>query len=264
MTHRQSAAQRHPFDTLRQKPGVRRGGDFLRIDEFARADQLGDDHCDGFQRLDFVFVVIAALAILNNQDAADATAADQGNAAQRLIGVFTGFRPVGEVGMAGRIRERKRPSVGGDFTHNTFADPQPRLVHRLWIEADSRKKLEHLARAHQVAGTDLGDHFGCDQADDLVQPLLCRAGAGHEIAQPRQQAARTVGAGRRRISPSSHRCLAARANSTIVRGAAHIRHDPQRICAPGILTFAPRGGDPAPLPPERSVRPESRRRAARS
>ena len=164
-------------------------------DQLAARDELGEHHGDGLQRLDLVLGVVALRAVLHDQHAEHAAAAQDRHAHQRVVDLLAGLRPVGEIGMRLRVGQRQRPRGGGDDADQALADAQPGAVHRLGPQALGGEELQHLAGAHDVAGADLRHHVGGDDVDDLVEPLLRRARAGHGVAQPAQQAA---GAGGRR------------------------------------------------------------------
>ena len=66
---------------------------FERVDEFAAGDKLGDDHRDRLQYLDLVLVIMAQRAVLHDQNAQHAAAAQDRHAHQRMIDLFAGFRP---------------------------------------------------------------------------------------------------------------------------------------------------------------------------
>ena len=88
-----------------------------------------------------------------------------------------------------RVGERQRPRGAAIDADQALADPQPGAMHRLGPQPLGGEQLEHLAGAHDIGRADLGDHLGGDHAHDAVEPLLRAARAGHDVAQPAQQAA---------------------------------------------------------------------------
>ena len=81
-------------------------------------------------------------------------------------------------------------------------------MHRLGAQPLGREQFEHLAGPHHIGRADLGDHFGRDDAHDLVEPLLRRARPGHDAAQTAQQpASRRDRLGRRRRGAAAVRSV---------------------------------------------------------
>lgn len=91
------------------------------VDEFARAHHFGKHHGDGLQRLGLFLVVVPPRAVLHDENAERAPAAQDRNAEKRLIRVFARFRTVREVRMLRRVGEIERPRVERDVADETFA-----------------------------------------------------------------------------------------------------------------------------------------------
>ena len=183
-SHGDPAMHAHPFEPHRQNPVAVRGLQLERIDQFARGDELGEDHGDRLHRLDLVLGVMAQRAVLHDENAQHPAAAQHGHADERVKNLLARLGAVGEIGMGLRIGERQGPRRRGDDADETFADAQPRAVHGFRAQALGREQLQHLARAHDVDRADLRHHLAGDDADDVIEALLRRARAGHDIAQP--------------------------------------------------------------------------------
>ena len=77
---RQPGIEAQPVETDRQGRAAAALGHFERIDQLAAGGELGDDHRDRLQYLDFVFGVVAGRAVLDDEDAQDAVAAQDRHA----------------------------------------------------------------------------------------------------------------------------------------------------------------------------------------
>ena len=88
-----------------------------------------------------------------------------------------------------RLSERERAGRRGDLPDETLADPQPGTMHRLGPQPFGREELEDLAGAHDISRAHLGDHLSRDHTHDAVESLLRAGRAGHDAAQPAEQAA---------------------------------------------------------------------------
>ena len=141
------------------------------------------------KRLDLVLGILPPRPVLHDEDAEHALAAQDRHAHQRMVDLLAGFRAIGEIGVGLRIGQRQRARGGRDPPDETLADPEAGAMHRLGAQPLGREQFEHLAGAHHIGRADLGDHFGGDDADDLVEPFLGRARAGHDAAQTAQQPA---------------------------------------------------------------------------
>ena len=200
---RQARVEPDAVEPHRQRRADQAFRHLVRVDQFAAGDQLGDDHRDRLQDLDLVLGVMAQGPVLHHQHAEDPAAAQDRHAHQRVIDLLAGLRAIGEIGMRLRVGERQRPAAGGDDPDQPLADPQPGAMHRLGPQPLGGEQLEHLAGAHDVGRADLGDHLGRDHPHDAVEPLLRAARAGHDRAQPAQQAAGRRGVpDRRRRGPA--------------------------------------------------------------
>ena len=177
-------------------------------DQLIRADQLGQHHGDGLQRLDLFLVVVAARAVLHRQHADHAAAAQDGHAEQRVEDLLAGLGPVREVGVRLGVGQVQQPGLRGDASDEALADPEPGAVHRVAVEALGGEQLEQLPGAHEVHRAHLGHQVAGDDRNDLVEPLLGRGRRRHDLAQPAQQrarAARARGGRGQRSSPRRRR-----------------------------------------------------------
>ena len=107
-----------------------------------------------------------------------------------MIDFLAGFRAEGEEGMVLRVGQVERPGVVGDVADQAFADTQAGLVHRRRLQSLGGEQFQDFAGALDVDRAHFGHHIGSDDDDDLVQTFLGCAGARHDVAHPRQQAAR--------------------------------------------------------------------------
>ena len=90
----------------------------------------------------------------------------QGTLALMVLKTLEAMGPLHGYGIARRIEQ-----TSGERLSIQYGTIYPALL-----------KLEHLAGAHHVDGADLGNHVGGDDADRLVQALLARAVARHQVA----------------------------------------------------------------------------------
>ena len=156
---------------------------FVLGQQFARRHRFGQDHGDGLDVLD-LFLVIAPLgAVLDDQDADGPSAAQQGGAQEGVIGVFAGFRAVGEGRVRRRVRQADRLGHARHLAHQPLAGAQSGGVHGLGVQALGGEQLQLARGAAQIDGADLGDHRAGDDANDHVQPVLRRRGARAGPAQ---------------------------------------------------------------------------------
>jgi len=133
--------------------------------------------------------ISSSSAVLDDEHAEHPSAAQDRHAHQRVEDLFAGLGLVRKIRMRLRIGQRQRMRVRGDVADKAFADRQPGLVHGLLLEAFRREQLQDVSRSRHVDGADLGHHVGRDDANGLVQPLLPRHVAGHQIAKALEQAA---------------------------------------------------------------------------
>ena len=177
----------HALEPHRQEADALGRLQLLARDQLAAGHQLGQHGGDGLEGLDLFVGVVARRAVLHHEHAEHAAAAQDRHAHQRMIDLLAGLRAVGEVGMGLRLGQRQRPRMGRDVADQALADAQPRLVHRLGLQALGGEQLQHLAGAHDVGRADLGHHVGGDDGDDLVEPFLRLAAAGHHIAEAAEE-----------------------------------------------------------------------------
>ncbi len=161
--------QAHAFQAHRQQRVAIDRRQLAAFNQFARRNQLGQDHGHGFERFDLFVGVMAAALVLDHQNADDTAAAHDRHTDQRVVDFFARFRPVGEHRMGLRVGQRQRPRMGGDVADQTFADAQTRLVHGFGQQTFGGEKFEHFARAHHVTGADFRHHIDGDQLDHLFR-----------------------------------------------------------------------------------------------
>ena len=186
---RQTGIQPNSDDPDRERYPAVTLGDFERVDEVAARRELGDNHRDRLQDLDFVLGVMAQCPVLHDENAENPVAAQDRRTHQRMVDFLAGLGPIGKVRMRLRVRQRERPRRRSDHPDQALADPQPRPVHRFGPQPLGGEQLEHLARPQDVSRADLGDHFGGNDPHNLLEPLLRRARAGHYVAKSAQEAA---------------------------------------------------------------------------
>ena len=160
---------------------------FGDVEEAALRHHFGQHHGDGLQRLDFLFGVDALGLVLHREHAEHLAAAHDGHAQEGLVGIFAGFRPIGEMRIRRRVGEIDR--LGG-FRHQAdqaLAFAHPRVVDRGAVEALGGEQFQHLAGAAQIDGADFRHHVGGDDADQLVQAHLGGGLLRHDLAQAAQE-----------------------------------------------------------------------------
>ena len=181
----------------RQQGSIRDGGNLLLADQLAAGGQFRHHHGDGLEGFDLLLEIDALVLVLDHQHAAHPAATQDRHAHKREKGVFAGFGPISEVRMRWRVGERHRPGMGRDIADQPFPHPQARLMDCRLVEADGGEQLKNIARPHDIAGADIGAHFGADQCNDLVKAVLGRTRTRHDVAQPCEQApGRNAGHGR--------------------------------------------------------------------
>ena len=89
--------------------------------QFAGGDHFGQQHRRGLERLDFLFRIGAAGAVLHDENAERIAAAQDGHAEEGLIDFLAGFRPIGEGRMSLGVGERQRLGLFGDQADQAFA-----------------------------------------------------------------------------------------------------------------------------------------------
>ncbi len=184
----EAAVQAGAFEPRRRRRH-RLGGEEVRaVDGDAARHHLGEDHRHRLQRLDFLVRILALSGVLHRQHADDAAAAQDRHAHQRVIGLLSGFRAEGEVGMDLAIRQGERTLLGRDLADEALAHPEPGAPHGGGAQALGREQLQHVAGAADVDGADLRRHVLGDDRDDPRQPGIAIAVAGHDVADARQQA----------------------------------------------------------------------------
>ena len=211
-SHAETAVELDAFDAQRQQPDAVDLAHLVGADQLAVGDQLGQHHGDGLQRFGFFVVVLAARAVLDGQDAHHPAGMQDRHAEKRMKRFFAGFRPVGEMRMALRIREAERPRMGRDVADQAFADPEAGAMHGRGIEALRGEEFEPLARAQHVDRAHFCDQVAGDDAHDFVEALLGGARPRHHVAQPFQHQPR---AGKRRCPLHVRRLRPERATSAL-------------------------------------------------
>ena len=264
-SHRQARIEAQPAEPHRQRGAAAAFRHLVRVDQLAAGDQLRDDHRDRLQGLDLVLGILPPRPVLYDEDPEHALAAQHRHAHQRMVDLLAGFGAIGEIGVGLRVGQRQRARGGGDPPDETLADPEPGAMHRLGAQPLGREQFEHLAGPHHIGRADLGDHFGGDDADDLVEPFLGRARAGHDAAQTAQQPASRRDRLGRRVRRRGVRGL----GGALLDDLAHSETAP----AEQPRTPAPAGGASAGTgpgarrsrpAPDRQARRECRRCSARA
>src|SRR6185312_855967 len=101
-----------------------------------------------------------------------------------MINFFARLRPIGESGMARRLRLVDRDRQLRASPDETFSAFHPRLVDGGRIEAFRREKFKRAVLTLQIDRAHLGDHDAGDLANDAIELLLALAAFSHDLAQP--------------------------------------------------------------------------------
>ncbi len=160
--------------------------------ELARGDHLGQHHGGRLQRLFFFLRIGAVRAVLHHQHAQRIAGAQDWNAQEGVVDFLAGFRPEREGRMVLGFRQVDRIGLAGDEADQALVLAQHGLVDGLAVEAFAGIELEGGVHAQHVDGTDLRNHVGGDQDDDLVEAFLRADRLRHDLAKPAQQHARTA------------------------------------------------------------------------
>ena len=188
---RNARGELHTVDTQGQQTDTVDLLHLVGADDVAGRDHFRQHHGDGLQRLDLFLVVLATRAVLHHQHAQHAAGAQDRDAGKRVIDLFAGFRPVGELWVGLRVGEGQRPTMGGNVTDQTFAHPEARAMHGRRIKTLGGEQLQHLAGAQQVDGADFGHHLVGNQARNLPERDLDRVGTRHRVPEPLEEHSRS-------------------------------------------------------------------------
>ncbi len=178
------------------------------VDERARNHELGQDRGDDLQGLDLFLVVMAAGAVLDDDDAEGAAAAQDGHAEKGVERILARLRPVGELGMALRVGEIERLGRARDLAHQAFAEREAGLVHGRRVQAFGGEELERLVGRHEIDRAHLGHHVRGDDLDHAVEARLRADGLGHQLAHAPQENSRACSAGHSTSTISESRATA--------------------------------------------------------
>ena len=132
---------------------------------------------------------MAQCPVLHDEDAENPVAAQDRRAHQRMVDFLAGLGPIGKIRMGLRVRQGERSRRRGDHPDQTFADPQPRPVHRFGPQPLGGEQLQDLARPQDVSRADFGDHLGGNDPHNSLEPLLRGARTRHYVAKSAQEAA---------------------------------------------------------------------------
>ena len=129
-----------------EQPPVAGEETLIRLDQVPRRDQFCDHGADDLQRFGFLVRIGPLVAVLDDQHAPDAAAANDRHAQQRRKNLFAGFRPVAEIRMLLSVRQVQRLGRQRDGADQAFAYLQPGDVHGFGVQALRREKLENVRR----------------------------------------------------------------------------------------------------------------------
>ena len=190
------------------QPDVALGGAFLpdgapdhhrlavqRADLFALAQKgtklghLGQHHRHHFQRIDRIIGKLPRLARLHHQHAQLFADPLDRHPEERAEDLFAGLGHEAKALFRRRIGGVDRARAARDPPYQPFAQAQPGVVHRGFLQPLGGAQLERLGIAKQVDRAHLGAYRIGDQMGDTVQPVLTLAGDRQAVAQPPQQLA---------------------------------------------------------------------------
>ena len=175
------AGQGHRFLQAEALAGL---GEGLQL---ARGDHFGQQHGRGLQRLDFLFRIGPAGAVLHDKDAERIAATQYRDAKEGLIDFLAGFRAIGKGGVGLGVGQCQRLRLFRDQADQTFAGGQGREMDRFAIQALGGVELQLAVGAQDIDGANLGHHIGGDMDDDPVQSRLCAHRLRHDFAKPAQK-----------------------------------------------------------------------------
>ena len=201
-------AERHAFGDgqpreARGELAAGLGADLLGDAEAARGDHLGEHHGGGLQRLDLLVAILTLGAVLHRKHADRVAAAQDRHAAERVIDLLAGLRPVGKGRVMLGVRELQRLGLLGDQADQTLAGLQMGVVNRQRVQAFGGEQLERTVAAAQIERAHLGHHVGGDQHHHLVEPDLRALALRHHLAQASQQQSRRANGRSRHGNQSS-------------------------------------------------------------
>jgi hypothetical protein len=173
------ARQPHRAGLLRAERGL------LVIDQSGVADQFGQHHRHGLERLDLDFLVAARIGMLDAEHAHRTLAPHDRHAGERVVLVFPGFGAIGKVRMGGRLGQVERLDILGDGADQAFADRHAGDVDRFLRQPLRREQFKHGLRA---AGRSSRPRYRgpADHVDNGVELGLNMAARGHHIVQAGQ------------------------------------------------------------------------------
>ncbi len=164
--------------------------------QVALGHRLGQHHGDDLQILDLVIEVIPLGAVLHHQHADRASAAQQGNAQEGVVGIFTRLWPIGEGRVLRRVGEAEWAPQPHDLADQPFAGLHARDVDRAGLQALGGEQLHVPRRPAQIDRAYLGHHRAGDDLHHHVELGLGRSAAGHGFADLPEQAPWRAYAGR--------------------------------------------------------------------
>jgi hypothetical protein len=160
--------------------------------QLAGRDHLGQHHGHDLQVLDLVVGIDPRSAVLDDQHADRPAPAQQRDAEERVIGVFAGFRTVGEGRVLRGVGQVQRPPQLHDLAHQALARLHAGHVDGGGVEALGCEQLHVGRRAAHVERAHLCDHGARDDPHHHVQARLRRAAPREGFPDLPQQTALTA------------------------------------------------------------------------
>ena len=142
----------------------------------ARGHRFRQHHGDVLDVFQFVLVIDAGGAVLDDQHTDGAATAQQRGPQEGIERIFARFRTIGEVRVFLRIRQADRLGEARDLADQTLAGAQARIVNGFGVQTLGGEQFKLARCPSQIDGADLGHHGAGDNAHHHVQPLL---GTGH-------------------------------------------------------------------------------------
>ena len=179
-------AARHTVNKLQSAERVCAAGLNFRpalfgiVDQVRVGDQFRQDHSHCLKRLNLHLFIATRFDMLDAEHAHGILLADDRHPGKTVKQIFTRFRSIGKIRVAGRFVQVQRRNLFSDRADQAFAQSKLCNVHGFLFQPPRGKEFQH-AFAAEIDGANLAAQDFADHIGDLVK-LGLRAGAGgHDI-----------------------------------------------------------------------------------